>query len=255
MSHRFPPDLRCANMTFAASSARRSARPTPMRSAAASAPWSGAAAARRVAVGHDGRESSPVLEEALVRGLTESGVDVVRVGLGPTPMLYYAEAVLDVDGGIMITGSHNPANYNGFKMVLRQQRLLRRGHPEARADGRGAATGTRAAAAVSDEPMLEDRYVDRLLQDFDGGALPDRLGRRQRRRRPGAREAGRAAAGRASPALHRRRQPLSQPSSRSDRGEESRRPQGAGRARRGSISASPSTATATGSARSTARAG
>ncbi len=63
----------------------------------------------KVAVGRDGRESSPVLQEALVRGLTESGADVVRVGLGPTPMLYYSEAELDVDGGIMITGSHNPA--------------------------------------------------------------------------------------------------------------------------------------------------
>ena len=54
-----------------------------------------------------------------MRGLNESGVDAVRVGLGPTPMLYYAAAELGVDGGIMITGSHNPADYNGFKMVLR----------------------------------------------------------------------------------------------------------------------------------------
>src|SRR5688572_8524945 len=61
----------------------------------------------RIAVGRDGRESSPTLEEALVRGLTGSGVDVVRVGVGPTPMLYFAEAELDVDGGIEITGSHN----------------------------------------------------------------------------------------------------------------------------------------------------
>ena len=68
----------------------------------------------RVAVGYDGRESSPALEAALIRGLTESGVDVTRIGLGPTPMLYFAEAELEVDGGIMITGSHNPAHYNGF---------------------------------------------------------------------------------------------------------------------------------------------
>ena len=72
----------------------------------------------RVAVGFDGRESSPMLETALINGLNDGGVDVVRVGLGPTPMLYYAEAILEVDGGIMITGSHNPANYNGFKMVI-----------------------------------------------------------------------------------------------------------------------------------------
>ena len=59
----------------------------------------------RVAVGYDGRVSSPELEVALIEGLTKGGVDVVRIGLGPTPMLYYAEATLEVDGGIQITGS------------------------------------------------------------------------------------------------------------------------------------------------------
>ena len=68
------------------------------------------AGGKTVAVGYDGRLSSPVMEAALIKGLTESGADVVRVGLGPTPMLYYAEATLDdVDGGIQITGSHNPS--------------------------------------------------------------------------------------------------------------------------------------------------
>ena len=73
---------------------------------------------RRVAVGRDGRLSSPELEAALVDGLTGAGIDVVRVGLGPTPMLYYAASTLEVDGGLMVTGSHNPPNYNGFKMML-----------------------------------------------------------------------------------------------------------------------------------------
>ncbi|WP_120717052.1 phosphoglucomutase/phosphomannomutase PgmG [Tsuneonella amylolytica] len=78
-----------------------------------------AAGGRKVAVGYDGRISSPMLEHALIEGLTASGCDVVRVGMGPTPMLYYAEASAeDVQGGIQITGSHNPANYNGFKMVF-----------------------------------------------------------------------------------------------------------------------------------------
>src|SRR5262249_29646697 len=75
----------------------------------------------RVAVGRDGRLSSPELEAALVAGLSASGVDVVKVGLGPTPMLYYAEATLEVDGAIQITGSHNPGDYNGFKMVLQHR--------------------------------------------------------------------------------------------------------------------------------------
>ena len=72
-----------------------------------------------VAVGYDGRISSPMLEHALVEGLTAGGIDVVRIGLGPTPMLYFAEASLEeVQGGIQITGSHNPANHNGFKLVF-----------------------------------------------------------------------------------------------------------------------------------------
>ncbi|WP_298286669.1 phosphoglucomutase/phosphomannomutase PgmG [Novosphingobium sp.] len=78
----------------------------------------------RVAVGYDGRISSPVLEHALVQGLMASGVDVVRIGLGPSPMLYFAATpaagalIPEVQGGIHVTGSHNPANHNGFKMVL-----------------------------------------------------------------------------------------------------------------------------------------
>ncbi|MEO6199069.1 MAG: phosphomannomutase, partial [Sphingomicrobium sp.] len=71
--------------------------------------------ATRIAVGRDGRSHSPMLEEALVRGLTEGGIDVVRIGEGPSPMLYFATYHLGTDGGIQITGSHNPADYNGFK--------------------------------------------------------------------------------------------------------------------------------------------
>jgi phosphomannomutase len=72
-----------------------------------------------VVVGRDGRLSSPSLEAALVAGLTQSGVDVVRIGLGPTPMTYYAEASMkEVQGGIHVTGSHNPGDDNGFKIVL-----------------------------------------------------------------------------------------------------------------------------------------
>ncbi|MFP6740797.1 MAG: phosphomannomutase, partial [Alphaproteobacteria bacterium] len=73
---------------------------------------------RRVCVGYDGRLSSLDFEAALVDGLTGGGVDVSRVGLGPTPMLYYSVYDQDADGGVMITGSHNPPNHNGFKMVL-----------------------------------------------------------------------------------------------------------------------------------------
>lgn len=71
-----------------------------------------------IAVGRDGRLSSPSLEAALIRGLTESGANVVKVGIGPTPLLYFAVCADRLDGGIMITGSHNPPTHNGFKFML-----------------------------------------------------------------------------------------------------------------------------------------
>ena len=70
----------------------------------------------KMIVGYDNRSSSVSLEENLVKGLTESGVDVVRLGLVTTPMYYYAWDKLDIKCGIMITASHNPKEYNGFKM-------------------------------------------------------------------------------------------------------------------------------------------
>jgi phosphomannomutase len=122
----------------------------------------------RVAVCRDGRLSSPALAESLVRGLTQSGVDVVRIGVGPTPMLYYAEAELGVDGGIMITGSHNPGTYNGFKMVLQHSAFFGAQIQEL---GRiaAAADWEEGSGSVADEEVI-DRYVERLLRDFDGAA-------------------------------------------------------------------------------------
>ncbi len=122
----------------------------------------------RVAVGYDGRKTSVGLEEALVAGLTASGVDVVRVGMGPTPMLYYAEATLDVDGGIQITGSHNPAEYNGFKMVLQRRPFF---GADIQDLARLAECGDWESGAGSVESVdIIDRYVERLMQGFTGGA-------------------------------------------------------------------------------------
>ncbi|MEC8715882.1 MAG: phosphomannomutase/phosphoglucomutase [Pseudomonadota bacterium] len=125
------------------------------------------AGGKKVAVGYDGRVSSPMLEHALVEGLNASGMDVVRIGMGPTPMLYYAEAsAADVDGGIQITGSHNPANYNGFKMVFQGrpffgadiQELGRRGAAGEWADGSG----------TNEDRDVLDAYIDRMLAALDG---------------------------------------------------------------------------------------
>ena len=66
----------------------------------------------------DGRLSSPLFSKSLVKGILESGVDVIDIGCGPTPMLYFASIKLNADAAIMVTGSHNPKNHNGFKIVL-----------------------------------------------------------------------------------------------------------------------------------------
>ena len=68
------------------------------------------AGGKRVAVGRDGRLSSPALEAKLIEGLTASGMEVVSIGLGPTPMLYFTAFTENTDGAVMVTGSHNPSN-------------------------------------------------------------------------------------------------------------------------------------------------
>ncbi len=121
----------------------------------------------KVAVGYDGRVSSPILERALIEGLNASGCDVVTVGMVATPTLYYAEASAeDVDGGIQITGSHNPANYNGFKMVFLGRPFF---GEDIQAIGRLAAAGDWADGTGSVETRdLGSEYIDRILTALDG---------------------------------------------------------------------------------------
>ncbi len=73
---------------------------------------------RKVVIGRDGRLSGPGLAKALADGLQAAGVDVIDLGMVATPMVYFGTNVLDARSGIMVTGSHNPPDYNGFKMVL-----------------------------------------------------------------------------------------------------------------------------------------
>ena len=128
---------------------------------------------RTVAVGYDGRLSSPMLADALIEGLNASGCDAVNIGLGPTPMLYWAEATMDgVDGGVMITGSHNPANYNGFKMVMGHAPFY--GEQIQRLGTMAAKGGWTSGEGTSRSADVMDAYVDRLLKGLD--AKPLRIG-------------------------------------------------------------------------------
>ena len=119
---------------------------------------------KSAAVGYDGRLSSPQLEAALVEGLAASGVDVTRIGRGPTPMLYFAQATLPTDAGLMITGSHNPPDYNGIKMIVEGQPFFA---DDIRLLGERAGRGDYAdgEGRVTEKSVLGD-YVARLLQDF-----------------------------------------------------------------------------------------
>lgn len=119
----------------------------------------------RVCVGCDGRVSSPSLSAALMEGILSTGIDVNFIGLCGTPMLYFSVYELEADGGIMVTGSHNPPNYNGFKMMLGQKPF----YGEAiQALGALAETGDiEIGSGAKTDVDVFDRYIDRLIRDVD----------------------------------------------------------------------------------------
>src|SRR3954449_3222736 len=128
--------------------------------------------ARTIAVGRDGRTHSGMLEAELIRGLTDGGMNVMQIGMGPSPMLYFATYYLDVDGGIQVTGSHNPADYNGFKLLLKGRSVFGK---EIEAIGRRAAAGDWSEGdGRTEEVDIREAYADRLLEGFSG--KPYRVG-------------------------------------------------------------------------------
>ncbi|WP_020410654.1 phosphomannomutase/phosphoglucomutase [Hahella ganghwensis] len=118
----------------------------------------------RVCVGYDGRESSPVLAKALIKGITSTGVEVINVGMVPTPVLYFATHHFKTGSGAMVTGSHNPANYNGIKLMLAGdtlaqediQALLRRIRTQ---------NYVRSQAGVS-ETDIKSEYINAVVGDI-----------------------------------------------------------------------------------------
>ena len=119
-----------------------------------------------VAVGYDGRLSSPILEAAVTEGLAQTGVRVFRAGLGPSPMCYFAAQHLGTDAALMVTGSHNPPDYNGIKMTMLGRAFY---GPDIQALGERVNAGDYAKGNgdIVDAPVF-DAYVARLLKDFSG---------------------------------------------------------------------------------------
>jgi phosphomannomutase len=125
------------------------------------------AGGKTVAVGYDGRLSSPSLEQALVDGLKASGMHAIRIGVGPTPMLYYTAVTKKTDGAVMVTGSHNPPDYNGFKMMLGKKPFFGAAIKDL---GALAAAGDVVAEGHGTDETIDVRedYIARLLADYDG---------------------------------------------------------------------------------------
>ncbi len=121
------------------------------------------------AIGYDGRLSSPDMADALSKGLRASGIEVLNIGVGPTPMLYYTGTTLKTGGAIMVTGSHNPPDYNGFKMTLGGKPFF---GEQIQQIGRMAKDGDvveEAAGKPERKIAIAEDYLKRLLKDWDGG--------------------------------------------------------------------------------------
>lgn len=119
---------------------------------------------QHICVGYDGRETSPLYAEHLIKGLTECGLRVENIGLGPSPMLYFAVKDRGADAGVMITGSHNPSDYNGFKMMLQNSGV----YGDLIQDiGNIASNGDffDGVGSVS-EVNIHDEYITRLVKDL-----------------------------------------------------------------------------------------
>jgi phosphomannomutase len=125
---------------------------------------------RTVAVGRDIRASSPALTAALVKGLTDSGVDVLDIGVGGTELAYFATFSRKLDGGIMVTASHNPPNYNGMKFVREGSRPISAdtGLQDIRALAERNGFGPPAAARGKVRPVdIKPEYIEHLLSYVD----------------------------------------------------------------------------------------
>ncbi len=128
--------------------------------------------AKTVSLGRDGRVSSPVLRDRLAKGMTAGGLNVIDIGPCPTPVLYFSLFHLPVDGGVMITGSHNAGEYNGFKLCVGKEAL----HGEEIQHLRKVVEGGRfssGSGTVTERPILPD-YLGYLKTAF-AGVKADRL--------------------------------------------------------------------------------
>jgi phosphomannomutase len=129
--------------------------------------------AKSMVLGRDIRLSSGEFADAVAAGMREAGADVLDIGLGGTEMVYFATGDLQADGGIMVTASHNPADYNGLKLVRQEARPISgdTGLVDIRKIAERDSRLTADAPGVRERIDISDRYVERLLSFVDVSAL------------------------------------------------------------------------------------
>lgn len=125
-----------------------------------------------ILVGHDGRKSSPALEQALVKGLMMGGATIRRIGCCPTPQLYHASYRLKADGAIMVTGSHNPLDYNGFKIIRHNRPVFGQGLLDLATLLKAGITLNDGAEGQQARLECSAEYVDALCTGLRAGGRP-----------------------------------------------------------------------------------
>jgi phosphomannomutase/phosphoglucomutase len=121
---------------------------------------------KTVVVGRDGRTSSPVLAKALAKGIIASGLNVLDIGMVPTPVLYFVARHTEGRSGVMVTGSHNPANYNGLKMVINGETLAGEKIQQLKTciDNQAYATGK--AGSIEQNSQFSNEYIGLISEDI-----------------------------------------------------------------------------------------
>src|SRR5690625_3908731 len=119
-----------------------------------------------IVVGYDGRSSSPTLAASLQQGIQQGGIDTIDIGLAPTPLVYYATHLLGTGSGVAITGSHNPPDYNGFKIMLAGKTLYGKDIQALRATMLAPASSATSRPGQGRKQDIAASYLDRITSDI-----------------------------------------------------------------------------------------
>ena len=132
---------------------------------------------KEICIGYDGRLSSPSICDRLIKGINSTGINTINIGLVTTPILYFSTYFLETDSGVMITGSHNPPNYNGFKIVINKttlssddiQKLKKRILEDDFIAGKGKSTNKDVKTAYKDKILSTIKLKRKMKVAIDCG--------------------------------------------------------------------------------------